>query len=247
MKLHPILFSGDMVRALLEGRKTQTRRVVTVPWHKGKRTLPYDPAYNWDYGKLTFCDEYGDYHPMEEAAPWKIGDRLWVRETWVYRCAVWSSLQPDFERYRIEYVADGSHVTWGYPKGEAKPPKMRERTEEEQEEASKYGYSESYQDYMAKFYRVHRPSIFLPRCFSRSTLEVEDIRCQRLQDITDEDAKAEGTREPRGMTQYEGKWVNHFRDFIWNELNGDKPGRDWDSNPWVWAITFKQVPTGDAA
>jgi hypothetical protein len=79
----PILFSAPMVRAILDGTKTQTRRVVTVPWHKSTRALPYEPYWVDDDGELLFCDEYGDYHTATRCmAPYgHPGDRLWVRET----------------------------------------------------------------------------------------------------------------------------------------------------------------------
>jgi hypothetical protein len=90
MKERPILMSAPMVRALLAGRKTQTRRVVTVPWHNGKRCAPYAPYYRIDDGKLMAENEYGDGKLMaeDEYGDWheqyrygKPGDRLWVRET----------------------------------------------------------------------------------------------------------------------------------------------------------------------
>ncbi len=83
MREIPILFSTEMVKALLDGRKTMTRRVVTVPWYKGKRTTPYEPYYIETDGKLVYMDECGEYHPMEGACPYgSPGTRLWVRETW---------------------------------------------------------------------------------------------------------------------------------------------------------------------
>lgn len=84
-KERPILFNGEMVRAILECRKTMTRRVVTVPWHKGKRCVPYAPYYEDYDGVLMVCDEYGDWHNYQDVTPCPLGipgDRLWVRETW---------------------------------------------------------------------------------------------------------------------------------------------------------------------
>lgn len=84
MTERPILMSAPMVRALLAGTKTQTRRMVTVPWRGNWRAYPYSPAWEDEDGKLLCCDEYGDYYPAEECltAYGKVGDRLWVRETW---------------------------------------------------------------------------------------------------------------------------------------------------------------------
>lgn len=85
MKERPILFSGPMVRAILAGRKTQTRRVVKVPSGRGRRSLPWDPYYADCDGRLKFEDLYGEWHDFEKDGPCpygRAGDRLWVRETW---------------------------------------------------------------------------------------------------------------------------------------------------------------------
>ena len=84
MKERPILFSGEMVRAILDGRKTQTRRPVTVPWRGSKRVAPYEPCYIENDSELMARDRYGDWHRMVDYMhPYGIpGDRLWVRETW---------------------------------------------------------------------------------------------------------------------------------------------------------------------
>jgi hypothetical protein len=97
----PILFSAPMVRAILEGRKTQTRRILTVPWHKGRRARPYEPYYVDNDGRLEFCDEYGDYHDYEATflSPYgRPGDRLWVKE----------SIRRDEGFDSSSYIADGA-------------------------------------------------------------------------------------------------------------------------------------------
>src|SRR3989344_1821939 len=84
MEERPILFSAPMVRAILAKKKTQTRRLVTVPWKGSSRALPYEPYWVDTDGNLFACDEYGDYHRAEDVLrPFGgAGDRLWVRETW---------------------------------------------------------------------------------------------------------------------------------------------------------------------
>jgi hypothetical protein len=88
------------------------------------------------------------------------------------------------------------------------------------------------------------PNIFLPRWASRITLEVTEVRVQRLQEISEEGAKAEGVLpapfckagRPDGMEHVEA-----FED-LWDSINGERPGCSWDANPWVWAISFRRLP-----
>jgi hypothetical protein len=194
MKERPILFSGPMVRAILEGRKSQTRRVVK---HRndscGDPIMPNDPRMPCPFG-----------------GP---GDRLWVRETWCcenpayvaqYKEEPWRG-SPDPDNARILYAADPVHQNAGCS---------------------------------------WRPSIFLPRWASRITLEVTGVRVERLQDISEADAMAEGVtqgvyRGPTGsiVATCEDQVVEGYRD-LWESING--PGF-WDANPWVWVVEFKRV------
>lgn len=181
----PILFSGPMVRAILEGRKTQTRRVV-----KGN---PY----------------------IAKPMPYAPGDRLWVRET----CHTYHWDHP-----RSVYRAD-------FDDGK-KPCRVRKQIES---------------------YEVGRwtPAIHMPRWASRLTLVVTDSRVQRLQDVSEEDARAEGVERPI-MPHWPGyPYRSAFRG-LWNDLNA-KSGYGWDENPWVVAVTFTphqvnidQFPTPEA-
>ncbi len=188
----PILFSTEMVKAILEGRKNQTRRIVT----------PQPTGQNL---KSCLCGKWLKKHffglllPQIKDLPMhcpygQIGDRLWVRETWAH------NPQPTSE---FLYRADGEiEGTW-------------------------------------------RPSIFMPRHASRITLEITDIRVERLNAISEADAIAEGIRPvPHKYTMWkyygkEGEYTPNPKtsySSLWNSINGPNA---WNANPWVWAITFK--------
>jgi hypothetical protein len=176
MKERPILFSGPMVRAILDGSKTQTRRTF-------KGTTEH----------RSICP-YG--------AP---GDRLWVRETFaqgVEGC-------PGGISYRADHFD---------PKGDGPAHPMK-----------------------------WRPSIFMPRASSRILLEITDVRVQRLQEISDEDARAEGVSdggclscgnpEPCGCGNPQPDARDGFA-WLWQSIHGRA---SWDANAWVWAITFQRL------
>jgi hypothetical protein len=164
MKERPILFNGEMVRAILAGQKTQTRRI--------------PPKTQQD---ALFCP-YG--HP---------GDRLWVRERW---------------------AADMSF--------DDLPPRML------QPRGMPIYYHATTQCMDYKW----RPSIHMPRWASRITLEITDIRVERVQDISEEDVQAEGFSDRPASK-------NKFR-IAWDLLYW-KRGLGWDVNPWVWVVTFKRA------
>jgi hypothetical protein len=201
----PILFSTPAVQAILAGQKTQTRRVVTVPWHKGKKVPPYEPWYVESDGKLLYMDECGEYHPMEDVCPYgEPGDILWVRETWASHCDECEHNQGeghkdatcifgDCERYA--YKADDD----GCPGGK------------------------------------WRPSIHMPREAARLFLRVTGVRVERLQDISYDDCLREG------MWNY-GTEVDTLAMFqeLWQTLNA-KRGFGWETNCWVWVISFEVV------
>jgi len=201
----PILFSGPMVRAILDGRKTQTRRAVKP------QPIPYGEA----------SPMANKMHPDAVGKPWipvggvfqeewrcpygVVRDRLWVRETWAPHADV-----PGEAIYRCDRGGD-------------------------------------YQDNVTEGFRW-RPSIHMPRWASRITLEIVSIRVERLQEISEEDAKAEGTE--RGVwSQSAGLFMEpcddsddkhaSYRDgfgFLWSSIYGN-----WDANPWVWVVEFRRV------
>lgn len=245
----PIIMSGEMLRATLDGRKTQTRRVVKIPAHvvsrgihprmdewvsKGNRYTngsgQYqggNPLYTGDQppGLLVSClDDTCQKVPCPYGHP---GDSLYVRERfWEFGC--WQNIHGK-RRFVPYYGLEVTDRRIGAIKfGEARP---------------EGGY-----DINRTFAWHRRPSIFLPRAASRIRLEVTCVRVERVQDITPEDAKAEGDTERSGMPEYHDRgplchvdWFKH----LWDSLNA-KRGHGWRTNPWVWVIEF-DYPCGAEA
>lgn len=223
MKERPILFSAPMIRALLAGSKSQTRRLVTVPWKGSRRTLPYSPYWGDNHDDvLTFSDESGDEHPAMEVLgrPYgNPGERLWVKETFQ---PIWAELdvQPESmaspEGWAIHYVADGGPVEYQHP-----DDGMITRC---------------------------TPAIFMRRWMSRITLEVLDIRIERLQAITEEDARAEGVSPSDAAVVFDDKskidaslsgTARGAFACLWDSINGKRA--PWSSDPWIWRIEFRKV------
>lgn len=203
-KERPILFSGPMVRAILEGRKTQTRRVINFKRLSSIRRgrLFYSPPFkSWAIANTADYGTHIDEHVVLVNCPYgDRGDRLWVRETW-----------GESGHNRFEYRASPADGT-------------------DFRSVSRW-----------------RPSIHMPREASRITLEITDVRVQRLQDISDEDAMAEGGYEWNYGFCHSKETGTHetprgsFR-ALWASING---ADSWAANPWVWAISFSSVPLGD--
>ncbi|WP_394650391.1 hypothetical protein [uncultured Deinococcus sp.] len=202
----PILFSGPMIHALLDGSKTQTRRVVKLPkWiaseehGQAMQALAKHPAGVSMRGPCdglrTFLCPYG-----------KVGDRLWVRETWNFSDA--STLSEPKAIYRAGDERSISDPNW-------------------------------------------RPSIFMPRWASRILLEITDVRVERLQAISEKDARAEGAAAEFEVNVAEfvhGRKLpasTHYLGFkhLWKEINGRE---SWDANPWVWAVSFRLIAPAPA-
>lgn len=204
MKERPILFSGAMVRAILDGRKTQTRRIVSPqPREHYWEGLPGYKEY-WTYlhvteGMLATLYRTIPQNPEPEIerriSPYGgVDGYLWVRETWMW--------VPD-GRGRVVYRATSDEL------GEHK----------------------------------WKPSIHMSRWLSRITLEVTDIRVERLQDISEDDACAEGTWTPchcnEGCSICGESYLASFR-HVWDAINAQR-GFGWDINPWVWVIAFRRI------
>ncbi|MBM4044177.1 MAG: hypothetical protein FJ279_03615 [Planctomycetes bacterium] len=190
MKETPIPFSAPMVRAILDGQKTQTRRVVKVPaWATDIDTLA-------DV-RIAGCDGDGDWHELPCAYGQK-GDRLWVRETW--------------QAYDVHEVELGCYEA-GYP--------LRDIPKSPPVSGFAVDYAADGDDAPGGRWR---PSIHMPRWASRITLEIVSVRVERLQDISLDDAKAEGVET---TDQYAA---------LWAKING---WESWNANPWVWVIEFR--------
>jgi len=211
MKERPILFSGPMVRAILDGRKTQTRRVVRPKkykyemavddWMNDRRTFAdgTDPNDRYLHIPCLSADDEGmkdDGVVRREYCPYgQPGDRLWVRET-------------HFQ------TVDNEH---------------HERP------------SVSYAEEESKLYPGHWrkvPSIFMPRWASRITLEITAVRVERVKEISQSDAEAEGIPGCRDHLKnvHAVEWFKS----LWDSINA-KRGFSWESNPWVWVVEFKRI------
>ena len=189
-----------MVRAILDGRKTQTRRVVKP-----------QPQLSWPCLGPEFSVGGRDFR-CPYGAP---GDRLWVREAWRPVMETWRSY--------VEYGAGGE----GAVPGREALEKMK-RVALRFPGARKDVHSEAW-----------HPSIHMPRWASRITLTVEAVRVERLQDISEEDARAEGV-DPVTY-HFGGPPVVSYRDgfeIAWRSING---ADSWQANPWVWVINFSRV------
>lgn len=247
MTERPILFSGEMIRAILAGRKTQTRRVVKFETHNGQRTVSRDGRFvvlddsmglSWSpYGGAPMqpCppDVVHDYCPHG-----KPGDALWVREKWRL-CRFM-----DGEPVMFEYAADGARAEERHTDSlnyEEWYEKICESATDELMALKKAGHPDLSHD-GDHFVWAHgknplkwRPSIFMPRWASRITLQVTDVRVERLRDISEDDAWDEGPSDCMGPLDIDGRVL--FKG-LWDSINA-KRGYGWDTNPWVWVVKFE--------
>ena len=226
MKERPILFSTDMVSAILDGRKTQTRRVVRAKLSPILNNITWqDDGWYQDEGNQVFFGKmncpYG-----------KPGERLWVRETW--RIFNWWEDEPLEFQYKDLSIADENE----YSEPTQEYIAWRDRVElqccEDCESAGIKADDEGYYR-PDKCVGRWRPSIFMPRWASRLTLEIVNVRVERLQEIRGYGCIAELGLDGFGDAQ-PVRWK--FRD-LWNNINGKRA--PWASNPWVWCVSFRKL------
>lgn len=227
MKERPILFNGPMVRALLDGSKTQTRRALNPQpvwqpnwgtsigmngtWRVGS-PAEMGLSERGDRWSATFDEDTRRRYAKEEAYGWgaragcpygQPGDRLWVRETHAPQSDCWGAWERSMQ-YGSRQDSPIIH----------------------------FAADQGIQPFIEKW----RPSIHMPRWASRITLEVVSVRVERLQDISEADAIAEGVRNSLHCPG--GRFANENYAHLWWTINGDG---SWESNPWVWVIEFKRI------
>ena len=213
MAIKPILFNTEMVRAILDGRKDATRRIV-------KGFIPDDAV--WGYTAFTpkgyiscrgtFADGYGEKFFKLPCEP---GDILYVRETW--QC--WRA-----HRYEatadVRFRAGGDDVRLQFANGNTDSIDRLD-----------------YDTFVHKWFSHNgewKPSLFMPKVAARIWLKVTDVRVERLQDMTDDDAEAEGCFD------YTSTALGFFD--VWDSTikKSDLDRYGWDANPWVWVIEFER-------
>lgn len=190
-----ISFTPPNVKLILEGHKTQTRRIAKAAIDDDGEE--YRDADGWP---LRYVDGAGD---LRVAPPYKVGDVAHVREGWRVG-ACWDRTKP----------RDLSMCV----------PVRYEATAWQAREVDGWG--------------KYRPAMFMPLWASRLKLEILDVRLERLNDCSEEDARAEGAEiaSPAGGLMGASYALGYRA--IWEDING--PG-SWDANPWVWAYTFRRV------
>ena len=232
IKEHPIIFSGEMVRAILAGWKTQTRRIIKPQlehWPETENGWEWNGHTPKDRKKHGACCTNGvsGYEEvkrffsifMQKSCPYGVpGDRLWVREKWR---PVFGILRQPWEKYGNEYGVQYADISEPFVTENAKKPFNPDK---------QFNWS---------------PSIHMPRWASRILLEVTGVRVERVQDISREDAKEEGIwPSPLDGLEHAGgrKFGNAEKafQFLWGSIN-EKRGYGWDVNPWIWVVEFKVV------
>ncbi|WP_353802407.1 hypothetical protein AB8Z62_07315 [Klebsiella pneumoniae subsp. pneumoniae] len=217
MKERGMIFNGEMVRAILDGRKTQTRR--PIKWKQTRFTEIGEredgSKWPWSEDAEHACDFW---HPCPFGA---VGDRIWVRETF-------AALEP------------GSYEQAKPQEGHCQDLRYAATDRLAKSDADIRGYK-------------WVPSIHMPRWASRILLEITDVRVERLNAISEEDATAEGV-PPAGslLPDYPGTFLTPKGDFatakvafqrLWESIYGEE---SWNANPWVWVISFERIEGGAA-
>lgn len=235
MRERPIIFNADMVRAVLDGRKTQTRRIIKVQPESNQLGLLRitDSAKRNDIGKYHWAESNATGNHVRSklfACPFgAVGDHLWVKETW---SAVSHAFDDD--GLMIDYVPDRPAIAVhekpfgnGYYSGHAIY-------------AADGGFTWGDDDGCVDGRSCWKPSIHMPRWASRIVLEITGVRVERLNSMTESDALSEGCHGGHGSIpgyMYSATPHEHFH-HLWESIYG---ADSWQANPWVWVIEFKRV------
>ncbi|HHT1002346.1 TPA: hypothetical protein ACTYAX_004235 [Enterobacter hormaechei] len=220
-----MIFNSEMVRAILDGRKTQTRRIIK------DCTVGRDPISKFIQVGKKFIGCYPEDVPelIRECCPYGVpGDRIWVRETFqgpLFDFEQMEAYQEDSSKFKkpefCVYKADGKPA-----------PEFFEADD--------------------NLHCGWRPSIHMPRWASRITLEITGVRVEQLKSISEEEARSEGVARLREgfWKHYQPGWTQHQLSArgsfatLWDSIYGFG---DWDRNPWVWVVEFKRIEGDDHA
>jgi hypothetical protein len=212
-KERPILFSTEMVKAIVGGRKTQTRRIVKSTKTLGDLVDVFDTKHLAKSGFIEIDTKL--YHAAQLRCPYgKVGDLLWVKETYAV-------IANGYGIWRVYRASDQTEFSNG---------------------------ANSVDEFMKLEGCKWKSPRYMPRIDSRITLEITNIKVERVQDISEEDARREGVQEYQfaygsKLTKpiiVDGFHVSAQYKFskLWQQINGEK---SWDNNPWVWVIEFKKI------
>lgn len=242
MKERPMIFNAEMVRAILDGRKTQTRRIMKKQPEPSKAR---EGDFYFPCDKMQSMVHVSDFIPGNSMIPdaheffskccpfGEVGDRIWVRETWAdvnhEGCPA------------VAYRADGEVRDLHEDDGDEQDPNLE-----------KYWFANWYPDLISGTEGKWTPSIHMPRWASRITLEITGVGVQRLQSISPNDASREGLIKLPATgrhclnqgDQYFGGASHDAREvfsWLWESIYG---AESWQSNPWVWVIEFKRIEGG---
>lgn len=236
MKDQGILFSAPMVRAILDGTKTQTRRAVKSPAKNMQANgmdviKPRDQPPGWSMRNKRGVWEFYTHKDFLTLCQYgKPGERMWVRETWRPCMEAWDTY--------VEFAAGGDPL-----------PANRDLYAGLKKIALRFHGAR--RDVRSEAWH---PSILMPRWASRITLEITDVRVERLHSISDADIRAEGVTAEAVEALIDREWVDGFgiarptpiadlspRDLWrvgWSAING---AESWDANPWLWCLTFRRM------
>jgi len=235
MRERPIIFNAEMVRAVLDGRKTQTRRIMKVQPESNQFGLRriIASAERSDTGKYHWTESNATGNHIR-SAPFScpfgaVGDRLWVKETW----SVVSHAFDD-DGLMIDYVPDRP------AKAVHEKPFGRGYYSGHAIYAADGGFTWGDDDGCVDGRSCWKPSIHMPRWASRITLEMNGVRVERLNSMTEKDALAEGCLGGHDSIpgyQYSATPHEHFH-HVWQSIYG---ADSWQANPWVWVVEFKRM------